>query len=445
MRGARAVHPARRTRSTVVRTLSVALGPGAVVLGAACGGDDTPERRSIVERVEDGVTIVEHTDLDGADTLSWTIDTTDVVRIGVMEGPEEEMIGRLAGYLTRPDGTILLADGVAHELRVFDRDGGFVRSVGRAGEGPGEYGWLYGLRRYAGDSVAVLDNEGSRVTILGPDLEYVRRYHPRLQETRATPPMTSHRLIGFFDDGQALVSDYLNVCGARRREGFCEDSVAFFRTDTAGASTTRFGRFVYSRDEGTRASGVGIRIAEPHPQAMWAVRGDRFFYGDAKRFEILVYRADGTLDRIIRVAGEAPRYPREDVLPPPTRPPGMEDTPETRAMMEAVARFHREVALPDSFPAFSDLLVDTEGNLWVREYLPRTRWGSDGPPRWFVFDPEGHLTHALRSVPGMLRSFRPYTQLTPQIGADHVLGSTEDELGVERLVLYRLRKGGSSP
>ncbi|HSR41243.1 MAG TPA: hypothetical protein VLL48_03705 [Longimicrobiales bacterium] len=416
-----------------------------LVVGAAaeCVAEDGGPGPAIVERVENGVTIVAHSGLDLADTLSWSIDTTDVVRIGVMEGPEEEMIGRLAGYLLRPDGRILFGDGVAHELRLFDDDGSFVGSVGRAGEGPGEYGWLYGLQPYPGDSVAVLDNEGGRVTILDPDLEYVRRYRPRLRETRATPPMTSHRLIGFFDDGQALMSDFLNVCGMQRMEGYCQDSVAFFRTDTAGASTARFGRFVYGRSASTRASGVGIRTREPHPQAMWAVHGQRFYYADARRWEILVHRSDGTLERIIRVREEIPRYTRGEALPVPDPPAGREDDPELRATMDAVARFYGEVALPDSFPAFSDMLVDTEGNLWVREYRPLSRWEADGRPRWFVFDPRGHLTHAVRTVPAMTRDFFPTTQGIPRIGADRILGSVRDELGVERLVLHRLRKSGS--
>jgi hypothetical protein len=93
----------------------------------------------------------------------------------VVEGAPEHMIGRLAGMLRRPDRTILIADCTAHEVRVFDERGRFVRKVGRVGEGPGEYGWLYSL--YArGDSIVVMDNEGSRIIMLGPDLEYAHRF-----------------------------------------------------------------------------------------------------------------------------------------------------------------------------------------------------------------------------------------------------------------------------
>ncbi len=395
-------------------------------------------RPDVAVRVENGVTIVENAGLHVADSLAWTIDTSAVVRIGVVDGPPEYMIGRLAGMLRRPDGSILVADATAHELRVFDERGRFVRKVGRRGEGPGEYGWLTHLLPYVGDSVVVMDNEASRATILDPDLGYVRRFRPRLLETRARWPMTSHRLIGFFADGQPVLSDYLNVCGPRRMNGFCEDSVVFFRTDSSGATTGRFGRFVYTRGESRRVPNrPNIGWSEPHPQAMWAVHGDRFYYADARRFEIRVHRNDGSLERIVRVAGAAPGYDRDEIWPPQTSPP-TDDSRESQTQ-RAFAEAFATAELPDTFPAFSDLLVDAPGNIWVREYVPG-RYMTEIRPRWFVFDSTGALRWAIRSPPAMIRYFRPYVHIVPSIGEDHVLASVRDPDGVESVVVYRLIK-----
>ncbi|CAN5859738.1 hypothetical protein BH23GEM9_BH23GEM9_09440 [soil metagenome] len=54
--------------------------------------------------VEGGVTIVENPGLHVADTLSWSIGAEPVVKIGVIEGAPEYMIGRLAGAYYRTDG-----------------------------------------------------------------------------------------------------------------------------------------------------------------------------------------------------------------------------------------------------------------------------------------------------------------------------------------------------
>src|SRR5690606_16148584 len=200
--------------------------------------------------------------------------------------------------------TILIADAIAHTVRVYDERGTFVRSVGRAGEGPGEYGWLTQIMPYTADSIVVMDNENSRVNVLDPQLEFVRRYRPQLRDTRAPAGMTSHRLVSFFADGSALMSDYIDTCGPARSHGFCEDSVSYVRTreDTVLAT---FGTFVYGRTEARRVErGFATAWTEPHPQPFRTIRGNRFYHADSKRFAVEVYGADGSLERVVRVRAE---------------------------------------------------------------------------------------------------------------------------------------------
>lgn len=404
----------------------------ACIAATACTPASDPPDTEVRITVEDGVTIVENPGLHIADSTTWRLDTTDVVRIGVVEGPPEYMIGRLAGMLRRPDGTILVADAIAHEIRVFDERGRFVRKVGRAGEGPGEYGMLHSL--YArGDSIAVLDNEGGRVTMLGPQLEYAHRYRPRLLETRATGGMTSHSTRGFFADGRILFSDYLNVCLQQRREGgICADSSAYYRSDGAGPAEATYGRFVSGRSEMFRRAGTNVSIAEPHPQAFTAVHGDRFYYADAERFEVRVYGPEGGLERVIRVNADPPNFSRSELFPRMAEIPDGDE--RMRLVREHMAEIHRTVRLPETQPFFSDMAVDAGGHIWLREF---TRAGL---PRWLVFDTEGRLRWALRSPPAMVREPAPWTRSNLQIGDDFVLASERDEFGVESVVLFRLLK-----
>ena len=406
----------------------------------SCAGEREEPGNDISIRVENGVTIVENAGLQVADSTAWILDTVPSVRIGMLEGPEEYVFGRLAGTLLLPGDSILVADATAHELRLFDPGGKFVRKIGRHGEGPGEFNWLTSVHAYAADSIIIMDHESSRANVLGPDFGYARRFRPSLKETRAKPPFTSHSLIDYFHGGRPLMSDYLSVCDETRSNGFCEDSVAFFATDEAGTTKARFGQFVYSRNQTFRVdAGLSTGWAEPHPQAIWAVRGNRFYYGDAKRFEILVFDATGKLERRIRVNHVTPRYERSDVWPPPdgTRPPPRD--PRAARARAVALEAQANATLPDTFPAFSDLLVDHDGNIWVREYLPQ-RLARITRPRWFVFDPEGRLRWSLRSAPGMQRTFRPSTSMSPQIGTDRVLASERDADGVESVAIYRLNK-----
>lgn len=408
--------------------------PMIVIFAAACSGGDADLLNQVLFEDHDGVTIVTNPGLDRADTLAWRIDTTAAVRIGVVEGKAEYMIGKLAGALRREDGTILVADAHAHEIRMFDERGLFVRKVGRAGGGPGEYGWLTRLIEYGVDSLVVLDNEDSRATVLASDLTYIRRYRPQLSETRARSG-TSHRLIGYFEDGTQLLSDYINPCGPDRG-GFCEDSVAFFRVAHDGSVLARFGTFVYSRDEFYRvAPGLYTGWTEPHPQAYWRVHGNRFYYADASRLEVQIFRSDGSLERVARIRALQPKYDHGVLYPPPR----MEaDTAEQREMLRVLADARRAAAVPESLPFFSDMLIDRTGHIWLRSFLPEGHRGQ--LPRWYVLDADGVLRYAVRSPPSLIRYAAPYIGQHPQIGNDFVLTTARDAYGVETVVLYRMHK-----
>lgn len=63
------------------------------------------------------------------------------VRIGVLEGEAPYRFGSARDVIPDALGRIWVLDSQAFELRLFDRDGGFVRTVGREGDGPGEFGF----------------------------------------------------------------------------------------------------------------------------------------------------------------------------------------------------------------------------------------------------------------------------------------------------------------
>ena len=58
--------------------------------------------------------------------------------IGVAEGDDAYIFGRISGLTLDPQGYIYVADAQADVVRQYDIDGRFVQSVARAGAGPGE-------------------------------------------------------------------------------------------------------------------------------------------------------------------------------------------------------------------------------------------------------------------------------------------------------------------
>lgn len=76
--------------------------------------------------------------------------------VGGLGEPRPDEFASIRSVIADAEGRIYVADVQTNELKVFDRNGDFLRMLGRAGEGPGEFGQVYGLG-WLGDTLAVLD------------------------------------------------------------------------------------------------------------------------------------------------------------------------------------------------------------------------------------------------------------------------------------------------
>jgi hypothetical protein len=104
----------------------------------------------------------------------------------------------------------------------------------------------------------------------------------------------------------------------------------------------------------------------------------------------------------------------------------LENAPPER--QPSIRQSLQEMPHPETLPAYGGLLEDRSGNLWVAEWAMAPRL----PSHWTVFDNAGHWLGDVT----MPQGFFPW-----DIGKDWVLGTERDELDVEYVVLYPLRKG----
>src|SRR5687768_3205668 len=91
------------------------------------------------------------------------------VRIGDVEGSEETQLARVGALVEGPGGGIYVWDARRTDLRLFDATGAFVRTIGRRGQGPGEYQDANGIASLSNGDVAVWDAQSARFTVFAPD------------------------------------------------------------------------------------------------------------------------------------------------------------------------------------------------------------------------------------------------------------------------------------
>jgi hypothetical protein len=185
---------------------------------------------------------------------------------------------------------------------------------------------------------------------------------------------------------------------------------------------------------GTERSGPRYRIFGR--MLALAQAGDRVFIGDTGTDTIRALSLPGGG---LAAAWHVPIEPRSvrDVDLPPRGP--------SYTLPDGSRARPPELVLPETYPLFGRLLTDGGGNLWVIRYPafeePVSSWqlkslmgswvvdpeGAD----WIVLDQQGQTVARVQTPPGVM---------VLEIGSDYILGLSRDELDVESVSLYRLRR-----
>jgi hypothetical protein len=399
------------------RTL-VRFGVAAVTM-AGCGAGERAADAGVVIRDSAGITIVENTRAAWSGGEAWRLSAEPLVRIGVLDGPEEYQFFQAFSALRLGDGRIVVANRGSSELRFYDAGGRFLFAAGRAGEGPGEFRDLQRVWALPGDSLLALDFMPARLSVFDGSGAFARSFSIRSPDGRQA------LIQGPFDDGTLFVTTAPIWDAPDATPGSVRTAVPYLRFDREGALLDTIGQFpsgeAYRRLEAQRVILTGLPFGRTPVRE---VAGDRLHFGAATTYEIDTYSPDGRLIRRIRLDREPRPVSSADVAAFRAHRLEWAERSGTRASME---RFLAEMPYPETMPPYSRLLVDAQENLWVREYQPEWETGST----WRVFDAGGRYLGA-EVMPDKLE---PY-----QIGRDFVLGRALDDLDVESIVLYGLEK-----
>ena len=377
---------------------------------------------------------------------TWSLEET--LRIGALDG-EQALTGVLDLDLD-PARNAYVAQVFTPHIAVFSSTGDHLRTIGRAGSGPGEFdGWPSRLG-WIGDTLWVKDH--SAVKIFSPEGSEVRRI-------RFTYVMAEEG--SEFRPGTPLADGTL--LGTRVLAG---DIPAFYTADSL--SLPRF------RPDGTLA-GIVARVVQPirvslsdgsfasHPLASWngvswvpvvvTADGTAVLFvqdnptGSPASFELVRAGIDGRRS----IVGRMPYEPRTvassdadwlrevfgnwlagDYNPRPSA--FLSEATLERRRLEA----SRAISIPRHYPPVRELVAGRDSTIWVlRELSP-----PDLVDRWEVYGPDGDLEGSLTIRDGRSSPVPWLPRLKIfQASRDEVWGMTTDDFDVPYIHRYRVRRG----
>jgi hypothetical protein len=354
-----------------------------------------------------------------------------VLRIGSVDG-QHDALSQIGGLVVGPNGRIYISQPRARQIKVFDSAGRFVRTIGRDGEGPGEFRWPNQIGWHA-DSLAVFDATLRRVSLFDSTGTLLR------DQTIITPPLGLHLgssgPTAILDNGTLLVPALYILedvaAGLVSSRPFVLVSGSGEIIDTVAVLPVR-AVFVIKRGN---SSYQGEQPFTRRPLVRMGPLGRHLHIiefpveSDGKAV-VRVTKLTSSADTVYSRSYSFPKIPipgsiRDSVYDAVANALSRGDSPLfTRAAGEREAR--DKVEIPAYYPPADAAFADEDGRLWLRVGVP-----VEAMSLWEILGPTGERMGQVRVPAGAdLRYGR----------GENVWGIEWDELDVPYVVRYRVRR-----
>jgi hypothetical protein len=393
-----------------------------------------------------GWNIVHSTRGNWEEGQEWVISPEPEAVIGTLDGPEEYQFVRIEDAAGLSDGGVVVVDGGARAVRLYDSLGIFLKTLAGPGSGPGEVTDPASVMVLAGDTLVVWDPALLRATRFTPSGELLAVHSVdwgKLAnrfgvETASAGGSGESKKIGWpgailfpgpmepLDDGGFLVrlvekrgttppsGRYRTRSGALRVSADLSviDTLMLFEDAEKVVVDAPWGKF---------------SVTPPGAQQTWMAHSgttQRICLGDSEEAEISCF-GPGRRKILLRWGVESSPLTEDDVSAWREETVRLLDPKLSRSQ---VLEILDQVAVPRFGPAFSQLFLDPAGNLWAQRGC--SRGGSGDFNDFLVFGPEGILKGIVAGPPMRVL----------EIGLDYVLGVREDSVGIPFAQVHELKK-----
>ncbi len=357
--------------------------------------------------------------------LARPVDPTPAVSIA-SEGPGDAWrLFRVSALAITARGDLVVANRGESELLLFGADGRLRATVGREGDGPGEFRSLMHATA-AGDEILALDFLPRRVTRFAGDGAYVDDF---ALDASAGRPLELHwtpeGLVGASFDLPDEYEATDELSPIRRTARFTLFDERGHATRVIAEAPGPEMHMVSQQVDGgmvTSSTAPVVQHTTHH-----ALLGHRLVVGHTARWEFTVYDLDGTARRVLRAPAltrpttESAWRARVDARAVTLRANLGDEAASALRVLDQLA----EAPRPETLPAFGRIVGGDDGRLWVApESAPAT-----GGITWLVVEPSS----------GSMEAVEVPRRFSLRVVEDGLLwGVLRDDFDVESIVAYRL-------
>jgi hypothetical protein len=409
-----------RVRLGKIMTLTAVLLP-------ACGGS---EARAPDVSVRDslGIEIVTVPSAVLDAIPGWHVAPEPSLSIGDIDGDAPYLFAGIPdrGVTVLADDLVSVVDGGGtgtREIRLFDRRGRFVRSIGRGGEGPGEFGTIPSTHRHV-SGVLAHDASLRRVTVFSLEGELIESWPASVE-----CPWEQCQTVGALADGTVVVRFRDRVDFQAVPVGTRYDAVLAHVGLAQHDGFTNLGTFVTPPLTVSRASrSDALGTPAPLLSLSWDRRilagREHVIVQDPDRGELLIFDRAG-LRRIVRF----------DHIPVPL------SSEQTSAVLEEEgSRFENQPVLA-SWPVFGDVRLGEDDDIWVGDFRHELITANDAPRRYTLLGIDGRPVARVEMRPDPMSGDQRFTTLARST-RDELRVVTRDGLDVSRVLFFAIEKGG---
>jgi len=261
------------------------------------------------------------------------------LKIGVVEGDENYMFNIITFLAVDDEENIYVADVGEDHVKVFDVNGEFLRVVGRAGQGPGEFGRIMDVQINAKNELMVIDGGHRKILYFSQDGEFLRSMDLGV---------IIGRIRGMWSTGSwRLYSDsygnfYIRAAIFNRPKLHFE----LFKIDSDMNRLTTIAKTLeWDPLEGLNPDRPGQLYCQ-------VMDNGCILYGYPRSYELQIFNPEGkVMKKIIRDYDPVPLTEAEEA-----------EREESRKTAGKKTKF------PPYHPAFSYLAADDEGRIYVRTW-----------------------------------------------------------------------------